>query len=407
MQVGLVIEEFDPHRGGAEQWTFNHAGQLLALGHAVHVITGRVGEAARESGCEFHLFEPGPSRAARAEAAEKILRTLSLEVVHDIGLGWFCDILQSEDGSRLAQWDKMLQTLPALCRPVKQALIRTLPRYREFRRQLARQYGDPQRIFIAVSQMCARDFQAYHGVAPTQIRLVYHGIDTARFAPHQRLWHRRATRQQLGVRDDEVAFLFVGHDARRKGLSTAVRAVRRLAVRGLPVRLLVVGGRRRAAPHHSARPTRETIVWAGRVTDPVPWYAAADAFVLPTFYDPCSLSVGEAAASGLPVVTTRCNGASELLTPGHNGYILEDPADDRTLAGHLEQLLDTRVRQRMGAEARRMALRYPLDRNCAELLAIYQEVAQRKNPAGRRSRISLRTANPAAGFFVAGQRRAA
>ena len=42
-------------------------------------------------------------------------------------------------------------------------------------------------------------------------------------------------------------------------------------------------------------------------------YFAADFLVHPTFYDPCSLVVLEALACGLPVITTRANGASELL----------------------------------------------------------------------------------------------
>ena len=52
----------------------------------------------------------------------------------------------------------------------------------------------------------------------------------------------------------------------------------------------------------------------GTVSDLTPYYAAADAYVHPTFYDPCSLVLLEAAASGLPIVTTRrCNGATELF----------------------------------------------------------------------------------------------
>ena len=70
------------------------------------------------------------------------------------------------------------------------------------------------------------------------------------------------------------------------------------------------------------------VINVGAIDDPVPYYAAADVFVLPTFYDPCSLSVSEAAASGLPSVTTRFNGAAELLTEGVDGSVISDPADD-------------------------------------------------------------------------------
>ena len=72
----------------------------------------------------------------------------------------------------------------------------------------------------------------------------------------------------------------------------------------------------------------------------MPYYAAADALVLPTYYDPCSLSVLEAAASGIPSATTRFNGAGELLTEGVDGFVLDDPADDRQLAQRLQELLE-------------------------------------------------------------------
>ena len=120
------------------------------------------------------------------------------------------------------------------------------------------------------------------------------------------------------------------------------------------------------------------MIHVGAIDDPVPYYAAADVFVLPTFYDPCSLSVSEAAASGLPSVTTRFNGAAELLTEGVDGSVISDPADDAELAAALRPLLDANVRQRMGAAARKLALKHTLDHNCDQIVAIYEQIAGRK-----------------------------
>ncbi len=49
MKIGLVIERFDPRRGGAEGWTLQYAQRLLRRGHEVHVVTQQIGGAAR--GC--------------------------------------------------------------------------------------------------------------------------------------------------------------------------------------------------------------------------------------------------------------------------------------------------------------------------------------------------------------------
>jgi len=60
--------------------------------------------------------------------------------------------------------------------------------------------------------------------------------------------------------------------------------------------------------------------------DIVNYYHAADIFVLPTLQDLYSLTIMEAMASKLPVVTTPYNGARELISEGINGYIF-DPLD--------------------------------------------------------------------------------
>jgi UDP-glucose:(heptosyl)LPS alpha-1,3-glucosyltransferase len=381
VRIGLVIDCFDPRLGGAQGWTFQYAQRLLTRGHEVHVVTQEVGGGQRLP-VVAHCLGRIHSQVGRAMAAEETLRSLDLDVIHDIGMGWYCNLLQSEDGSRLAMWEQRLKLLPPWLRPLKRRMIRVLPRYHDFRALMARQFGDPQRLILAVSKMCAGHYQQYHGVAAERIRIVYHGTDNQRFSPAHRESYREPIRAQLAIGADEVVFIFVGHDYRRKGLATAIRALARLGADGAQARLLVVGGNHRGQwfrflqQHQAAR-----VTFTGPVADPVPYYAAADAFVLPTFYDPCSLSVSEAAACGLPSVTSRFNGAAELLSEGVEGFVLADPADDSELCNRLGSLMDPALRLRMGAAARRLALRYTLERNCDELMAIYDELAPARRAA--------------------------
>src|SRR4029434_8802910 len=76
----------------------------------------------------------------------------------------------------------------------------------------------------------------------------------------------------------------------------------------------------------------------GPVADMVPFYAAADAFIHPTYYDPCSLVVLEAAASGLPIVTTRrANGAAELFRDDEI-LTVHDPSQSEALLERVDAL---------------------------------------------------------------------
>ena len=146
------------------------------------------------------------------------------------------------------------------------------------------------------------------------------------------------------------------------------------------MRLVIVGGKHIDSwQRHVARlGLSEQVVFAGRVDDPLPYYAAADCYVHPTYYDPCSLVVLEAAACGLPLITSRYNGASEMFRDGEDVLLVDDPADDAELAGAMRTLLDDAARQRLGAAARATILQHSFHRNVDQILEIYQEILDRR-----------------------------
>ena len=119
MRIGLALDHFDPRRGGVEHWTYQLADRLLQLGHEVHVVaggfkphTGCSNESDQRPKVIEHRLAANQSRVARAAAAEQILRRLELDVVHDMGIGWFCDVFQPHGGSRLASFEQNLLLLP-------------------------------------------------------------------------------------------------------------------------------------------------------------------------------------------------------------------------------------------------------------------------------------------------------
>lgn len=380
MRIGLVLDSYDPRRGGVEQWTHQFALRLAARGHEVHVIAGGFGPAADSLGIIPHAVPPGGNRLDRARAAETILRGLDLDVIHDMGFGWYCDIFQPHGGSRRASFEQNLLLSPAWLRGPKRLLARVLPRYRQFDALTARQCTPgPGQFVLALSRMVERDLQRFHGVPADRIRRIYNGVDVQRFSPDHRAVHRQAVRERLGLRD-EVLFLIVAHNPRLKGVPALLRAMGRLVALGHAVHLAVVGGKRTGWLERLARRAGcdRTVTLAGPVDDSVPWYAAADVYVQPTYYDPCSLVVLEALACGLPVITTRFNGAGELIAPGTQGFVTDDPADDAELARCMAWLLDGPTRRRAGEAARALALRHSFDENVNRVLAVYDEVLTAK-----------------------------
>lgn len=385
MRIGIVIEELDPARGGAEQWTWQFVRWLAAAGHEPHVVARRFAEPTRIAGVHCHRLSDGGSRLGFAATAEAVLRELPLDVVHDMGSGWYCDIFQPHGGARGAAFRQNLLLAPAWLRPFRKWIAPRLPRYREFAALARRQYARDGRLFVALSRMVAADFVACHQVDPAQIRLVYNGVDTERFSPARRQAERAAIRASLGVHPDEVLFLIVAHNFALKGVPTLIRAIGELAWENRPVRLAIAGGKRfgRAARLAARVGVWDRVSFLGSVPDAAPYYAAADVYAQPTYYDPCSLVLLEALAAGLPVVTSRYNGAGELITPGVEGSIVADPGDVGELTDRLREFCDPPRRQRAGLAARRLALAHSWEQNCRQLVAIYEEVAARRRATGR------------------------
>ncbi len=375
MRVALVLEHFDPPRGGLERWTWQFAGEILRRGHEVHVVAKQFCRQSESLPIVAHPVADSGSRLEFAEAAQAELLSLSPDVIHDMGAGIYCDVLHPHGGPWEAVSEHKLRCLPGYLRPIKRSIDRLLPRHRESHELMARQYVDRGQLLVALSRRAAADFQTYHRVPAERIRIVYNGVDTEQFSPAHRSTYRRTIRRELGIDDRAVLALIVAHNFRLKGVPTLLRAMRRLKKRHRHLHLAVVGGKRLGSWQWMAQRmgVGSQVTFVGPKDETVPYYAAADMYVHPTIYDMCSLVVLEAVASGLPVITTTVNGVSELLEDGVEGRLIGNPTDADDLAEQMHALMDESLRREMGEAARAMALRHTLDRNVEEILAVYRE----------------------------------
>lgn len=377
MRIGLVVDHFDPRRGGVENWTHQLADRLLRLGHEVHVVAETFNHSLDSAKMLiWHRLPAGTSRIRRGQVAESMLRKLDLDIIHDMGVGWYCDIFHPHGGSRTAAFRQNLMLAKPWMRRLKNLAARILPRYREFDALLSKQYSG-KHFVIALSEMVRRDIQEYHQVDSDRIRLVYNGVDIRRFSSEDRPSHRDAIRQRLGV-TNEVLFLIVAHNYRLKGVATLLHAMSLQLAAGSKARLAIVGGKQSRPFKRLARQlgVEQTVNFLGATDDIVPYYAAADVYVQPTFYDPCSLVVLEALGCGLPVITSRFNGAAEIMMPGRHGFVIDDPADAGALSREMTKLLDGRIREQMSHQCRSLSLQHTFTNNVDNVLAVYREVIE-------------------------------
>ena len=116
--------------------------------------------------------------------------------------------------------------------------------------------------------------------------------------------------------------------------------------------------------------SRKTIFW-GSEYKIERLYAIADVFVLPTIYDPFSNAALEAMASGLPVVTTSYNGASELIENGVHGYVIDNPLDAGAFAGRISDSL--KQVEKMGGNARIRAEAHSIEQAINSIIGVISE----------------------------------
>lgn len=210
----------------------------------------------------------------------------------------------------------------------------------------------------------------YPKVSPPST-IIGNGVDTDRFVPPSDT-ERAEARAALGLTDDDLAILFIGHEYDRKGLPVVLDAMV-----GGPTRwhLIVVGGTpemvRDLHASSTGRALGGRLHTMGTVPDPRPYLRASDVLAFPSAHESYALVVLEAMASGVPVVATPAGCVPDVVVPGHNGFIVG--AEPEALRAALSRV-DEGDRPRLRRAARDTALEHTWSAVALEYLRLFDRV---------------------------------
>lgn len=224
---------------------------------------------------------------------------------------------------------------------------------------------------IAVSRASAST--SYVARHPQKLALIPNGVEIPRA-----IRGRIAVRRELGLGREVVAIIVARIDG-RKGHETLLRAISRLSLRKLPITTLIVGdGAERTALQEMARGVGlgdRHVRFLGYRVDVPDLLAASDMFVLPSITEGMPLSVLEAMAQRLPVISTPVGGVPELVESGREGFLVP-VGDTAALADRMADLIeDPALRERMGrAGFRRVEEHYSWAQMCSAYERLYRNV---------------------------------
>jgi glycogen synthase len=358
MRIVIISNLYPPyHRGGYELGCSDIAERLKQHGHSVSVLTSTIGISCATDSDDVHrrlqiaLGEPASSpmgsrlRLLRQQVVNRtetrrILRELRPDVIYiwgqyllSVSPAWVAErsgypVVYFVSDPWLAGWDQLDQWYAWLMRNDGGLGGRAL---RALARLVSRSgvaLETPRRLELRDVQFCSaylRDAAEAAGKRPVRTRVIPWGIDTDRF----RWREHRAGRSKI---------LFTGQLGAHKGVHTAIRALyvllKDFGLEGLT--LSIVGGAENQPGYGQelvelARNLgiQDAVQFYGKVErDQLPEiYRAHDIYVFPSIWaEPFSISLLEAMASGLGVVSTATGGSQEILNDGVNALIF--PPDD-------------------------------------------------------------------------------
>lgn len=207
-----------------------------------------------------------------------------------------------------------------------------------------------------------RQFLLDEGVVPAEQSSVLangsiSGVDTARFRPDAAV--RARIRQEFGIAEHDLVFLFLGRLNRDKGVLDLTSAFAGVAADYPDARLLLVGpdeGNLLPVLAELTAGCAAQVHQVGYAARPEDYMAAADVFCLPSYREGFGSVVIEAAATGIPAIATRIYGVVDAVEEGRTG-LLFPPRDIAALQICLREMADNPARRRqLGEQARLRAV---------------------------------------------------
>jgi len=377
MKIAVIRQKFVNY-GGAESFVANYAETMAEEGHEIHIFANKW-TASKHPNIHIHSVPAIKINSfirslSFAWFAGRAVRRDSFDIVQSHERIFKQDVFRAGDGCH-RQWLELRKKKLSSFKKMSLALNPFHMLILKLEKSIFETSACKK--IIAISEMVKKDIQEHYQTPEGKIAVIYNGVSLQRFHPEKKDSAGFEIRRRLGVKPEETLILHVGSGFERKGTATLLKAMEEL--QDFSWKLVLLGKADWDQCLQSLpQSVRNKTIPLDPVDDVENYYASADLFVLPSIYEPFGNAVLEALATGLPVIVSKNCGSAEILTPGEEGLVLEDPEDFQGLADMIKRLFDASLRKKMGENARKLAERFTGKRIAGEMLKIYEEIESDK-----------------------------
>ncbi len=381
MKIGIFTDSFRPYTSGVVRSIELFSREFNNRGHQVYIFGPDYPllHPPKEEGVFRFISVPAPTMPDFALPIPisvqlgKTIRHLGLDIIHS-----HSPFMLGSMGARAARRYK----LPLIF--TFHTLYDQYVHYFPFARQASKQ----------VVQRISRNFcnRANRVVAPSQLIVSYlqrigvktpivnipTGVDLDEFTDLNPNW----LEENYGIKPEEKVLLFVGRLGQEKNVTFLIKAFHTVQSSLPECRLVMVGkGPQENTLRRMCRDLgiQDKVIFTGVLPRHkiVHCYASADLFVFPSVTETQGLVIGEAKATGLPVVAIRAYGPAEMVYHGEDGFLTEPSQSSFTTA--IIDLLDNKeLYDRMSQNAYKNVSKISASYCAEKMLDVYQELIDQK-----------------------------
>jgi D-inositol-3-phosphate glycosyltransferase len=221
------------------------------------------------------------------------------------------------------------------------------------------------------------------------------GVDLGHFYPIS----PDEAKEFVGIEPESRMLLFVGRIEPLKGIDTLIQAIADMRLKGVfeenKLSLAVIGGDPDVSPEATSAEmarlqamreqfgVQDLVAFLGRRSqDTLPYYySAAEAVVVPSFYESFGMVALEAMACGTPVVASEVGGLAFLVQDEVTGFTVPSDEPDALSLRLTELINKPSLRERMGSQAANFAQEYAWSKITARMINLYEEVLSKSSKA--------------------------